>query len=888
MRHFTVFTFFIVVACAAPLSVFAHASPVETHPETSVKEPPREVIIRFSERLEEGVSRISVRGPSGENAEKGKASVGDDPHVLSIPVEVSREGTYIVSWSVISADDGHFTKGGFVFGVGTDIANESSPIEVVQLLSTREIAAVGVELLGNSLLWGFVVLSFLARGILRERNGSFSGALFLVALVGAFLAVCGGIVHIFIKTSELAGLSSIPLLESLSLYLSTKGGLYTSMRIGSILLFLTLLFSFRKSLFTHFFWREGALIGCLLLFALFRALMSHATANPFYPELSVVMNFLHLIEKDVWAGSILVVVLLGAYRPLREYISALAPLLSSFLAINLFAIGITASYIGWLHLKGLDNLSATLWGETFLKLLAASAVLILLRIYNTLLRPESFFRFSAYTLPMEAVAGLFVVFYSGAVILTSPPLSGSPYPKFSAHTEGVAFTLSYAPHEDRKALLVVEGEEEPIVSVIEGGGEEGTLVPLEKRFEGGYVFPSDILPVEGKARISVTLPQRGAYDAHASWEISRADFMPQDGRRFDTLTLLSILTALLGSLLALALHHLSKKGSLQGAVTPFSLALGALGGLLLCIGALVIADRLFGNDFKKACLADGNEWHLMLPTRAGTPLSATPREGCMALGGAYHFADAREYRQVRNPKHASAAFLGGEHFVSGKKTELTFSISEGDGSPAGLFVSHEKLLHVVVVSEDMKEFFHIHPKQEGSQFSTPFMFPRGGSYLIALDYYHGLSPENALFLAEVEGEGQEVIARYMSPAFVGDYEIELDTATLFAERGETISFRIRKEGKDVLDLSPYLAAAMHIAIVKDDFSSFIHTHGEVHPSGVFPTPTPGGHNHAPPPTRFGPVIEAHIPPLAEGNYTLFAEVQHGERVITAPFTLRVE
>ena len=42
----------------------------------------------------------------------------EDPRVYHVSVKDAGAGTYTVSWEVISADDGHFAKGAYVFSVG--------------------------------------------------------------------------------------------------------------------------------------------------------------------------------------------------------------------------------------------------------------------------------------------------------------------------------------------------------------------------------------------------------------------------------------------------------------------------------------------------------------------------------------------------------------------------------------------------------------------------------------------------------------------------------------------------------------------------------------------------------------------------------------------------
>jgi len=103
-----------------------------------------------------------------------------------------------------------------------------------------------------------------------------------------------------------------------------------------------------------------------------------------------------------------------------------------------------------------------------------------------------------------------------------------------------------------------------------------------------------------------------------------------------------------------------------------------------------------------------------------------------------------------------------------------------------------------------------------------------------------------------------------------------------------LQYIIRKDGQPVTDLVPYLGAAMHVAIIKNDASEFIHTHGEVHPPGYTAPATLVGHQHSPPPSRFGPIVEAHTVFPSPGLYTVFGEFKHGEKVVPVKFTVRVE
>src|SRR5262245_46539670 len=113
---------FAVLLFAGVLDAFAHASPMLYEPAASavLEQPPQRIRIQFSERLEAKASSITVFAPDGSPAQ-GDDGAPDpsDPRVFSVSVRNAGTGAYTVSWQVVSRDDGHFTKGGYSFSVGT-------------------------------------------------------------------------------------------------------------------------------------------------------------------------------------------------------------------------------------------------------------------------------------------------------------------------------------------------------------------------------------------------------------------------------------------------------------------------------------------------------------------------------------------------------------------------------------------------------------------------------------------------------------------------------------------------------------------------------------------------------------------------------------------------
>jgi len=108
-------------------------------------------------------------------------------------------------------------------------------------------------------------------------------------------------------------------------------------------------------------------------------------------------------------------------------------------------------------------------------------------------------------------------------------------------------------------------------------------------------------------------------------------------------------------------------------------------------------------------------------------------------------------------------------------------------------------------------------------------------------------------------------------------------------------YNIEEDGKPVRDLEPYLGAAMHIAIVRQDLGRFTHTHGEAHQPGSMWFQQLLGkyfkyHAHFAP-DKFGPAVVTQpwttIFPT-DGTYQVFGEFKHDGKVIVTNFSVNVK
>jgi hypothetical protein len=258
------------------------------------------------------------------------------------------------------------------------------------------------------------------------------------------------------------------------------------------------------------------------------------------------------------------------------------------------------------------------------------------------------------------------------------------------------------------------------------------------------------------------------------------------------------------------------------------------------------------SNFQKICEQNGNAWHQMAPTRNGKATSQISQPGCMTFGGSFFFADEREYIYFMSPPDAFVDIQTSPEIRTGIPTTLIFSVKDDKGEPiSDLTVTHERILHVITVGEDLKTFNHIHPENAGpitseikqsGVYQVPHTFTKAGRYIVSVDFTVRSKNFTKQFFVDVKGAPHLEVAKTegsWNKVFEGGYQIEfavIPGGEITAGKQVTLSYEILKTGVPVKDLKPYLGAAMHLAIVKVDLSKFVHTHGEVHLPGSTPAP----------------------------------------------------
>jgi hypothetical protein len=250
-----------------------------------------------------------------------------------------------------------------------------------------------------------------------------------------------------------------------------------------------------------------------------------------------------------------------------------------------------------------------------------------------------------------------------------------------------------------------------------------------------------------------------------------------------------------------------------------------------------------------------------------------------------------------------------EQIQAGQPTTLTFTVKDQHGSTVkDLQIVHEKPMHLLIVSKDLAEFYHVHPEQSADgSYKVTHTFPSGGDYRLYADF----TPKDAIQVVEqidVKVAGPErakvelVPDKKLEKTVDGLKIVMRPSASIKAGQELTLDFQAfdAASGKPATDLQNYLGELAHFVIISEDLKDFVHAHpmakGESMDSMDMGGAKPDehgtdGHEHS---TAEGKTkklgeseVSAHTAFPRAGLYKLWAQFQRGGKVISVPFIVNV-
>ena len=362
----------LAVMAATAGQASAHAVLESTTPTNGslVQSAPTRVTLTFGEAVQIEPDGVHVIAPDGSSADDGKAAhIGGVGNTVGVSTTSTAEGTYTVSWHVVSADS-HPISGAFTFSVGhaSAAAPVAAPSSGSLTVSIVYWTARGLEYASFALLVGAVAFVFWCwpggstqRRVRRLIGGSWL-TLLLATVAGALLQGPYG-----------AGAGLDRLFDG-TLFSSTLDiALGTGVIVRIVLLALAAPFIAEILATPEWTPNRRAVVGglgVLLLngLAWTWSMSGHAAAG-FQAELALPVDVLHLDAMGIWLGGL--VVLWRAKPP--------AVAIQRFSQVAVICVGVlvaTGTYQSWRQLGSWAGFLDTEYGR--LLLLKIAGVLVVL------------------------------------------------------------------------------------------------------------------------------------------------------------------------------------------------------------------------------------------------------------------------------------------------------------------------------------------------------------------------------------------------------------------------------------------------------------------------------------------------------------------------------
>ena len=272
---------------------------------------------------------------------------------------------------------------------------------------------------------------------------------------------------------------------------------------------------------------------------------------------------------------------------------------------------------------------------------------------------------------------------------------------------------------------------------------------------------------------------------------------------------------------------------------------------------------------------------------------------------------------------------------AGTSAVLTFHLTDAKGDPVtDLMVHHARVLHVLVVSENLQIAGHIHPEDFESRdimmelegmYTVHFTFPTAGKYILAVDVMTADAEFAKYLYVDVAGEDElaDIAEDFRREKVVFGYTDEggdrytkavsltdgKGTSVYYAKieaperikAGEMvhITYHFSRDGKPLTNLVPFLDAPMHFAIVSTRLDGIVHTHGILPGSEIRKkdphaghrmeeAPTIGHQHHGATPEKFGPTVMLMTTFPKAGVYQIFGQLKHSDQILWSSFMVKVE
>ncbi|MBD2456366.1 hypothetical protein H6G80_20090 [Nostoc sp. FACHB-87] len=272
--------------------------------------------------------------------------------------------------------------------------------------------------------------------------------------------------------------------------------------------------------------------------------------------------------------------------------------------------------------------------------------------------------------------------------------------------------------------------------------------------------------------------------------------------------------------------------------------------------------------------------------------SSLPKAEEKAMSVSTHQHEERSMSESHHGEHSTSSTIHGEkkaltqaklkapsNITPNKNISLLIDVQDLEGKAIAKFDNfQEKLMHLIIVSDDLQFFSHLHPTyKDNGQFQVEASFPKAGGYTFFSDYKPaGQSEQISVLKTQVPGitiAAPEIDIKRSKIFNDTQVNLALSEPTVKAGQEVTLMFKLQDatNNQPLTDLQPYLGEKGHLVILRQ--SSSLTAADYIHAHALNNTPTGQVHFM----TSF---------PQA-GKYKLWGQFNRNGKIITADFWINV-
>jgi hypothetical protein len=271
-------------------------------------------------------------------------------------------------------------------------------------------------------------------------------------------------------------------------------------------------------------------------------------------------------------------------------------------------------------------------------------------------------------------------------------------------------------------------------------------------------------------------------------------------------------------------------------------------GLVLALIAYILRNNLDLNLKSWALLMIQTLW-VVIPVSWGLNLYAQSLSVQSDPPGHQHYG-SHSSTDATHSNHQPAASMGSStalesltaslalthltNLAADQPVQIKWVVVDNSGAVIDDFqIFQEKLMHLIVVNQDLSHFQHVHPTYQGKGvFETELTFPDPGRYTLFSDYQPAQKSE-VLSLTRLTIPGIPPVASppdLKTTQKLGELTVDLLTTPqpLQSNQDTTLTFRLKEQDQPITNLRPYLGEKGHLVIIRKGAiisdADYIHAH----------------------------------------------------------------